>query len=152
MAVYSLATIGIVLIFRTTGTTNFAQGLIATLGAYTATYMSIYMGLPLWAGLIIGMLVAFLLGIFMDVVLIRNARKINASGKQMITMGMLLILSYVIPEVFKKITVSGNLGEVFEPGPLSFELFGVSLTMPRNSIYVIILVVDAGYNFWSAFF
>ena len=141
MAVYSLATIGIVLIFRTTGTTNFAQGLIATLGAYTATYMSIYMGLPLWAGLIIGMLVAFLLGIFMDVVLIRNARKINASGKQMITMGMLLILSYVIPEVFKKITVSGNLGEVFEPGPLSFELFGVSLTMPRNSIYVIILAI-----------
>ena len=32
MAIYSLATIGIVLIFRTTGTTNFAQGLIATLG------------------------------------------------------------------------------------------------------------------------
>lgn len=90
MAIYSLATIGIVLIFRTTGTTNFAQGLIATLGTFMTTQMALYAGLPLWLGLIIGMAVAFLMGIFMDVVLIRNARKINASGKQMITMGMLL--------------------------------------------------------------
>lgn len=110
MAIYSLATIGIVLIFRTTGTTNFAQGLIATLGTFMTTQMALYAGLPLWLGLIIGMAVAFLMGIFMDVVLIRNARKINASGKQMITMGMLLILSYVIPVIFKNITSNGNIG------------------------------------------
>lgn len=141
MAIYSLATIGIVLIFRTTGTTNFAQGLIATFGTFMTTQMALYAGLPLWLGLIIGMAVAFLLGIFMDVVLIRNARKINASGKQMITMGMLLILSYVIPVIFKNISSNGNLGEVFESGPLSFNLFGISLTIARNYVYVIILAI-----------
>lgn len=47
MAIYSLATIGIVLIFRTTGTTNFAQGLIATLGTFMTTQMALYAGLPL---------------------------------------------------------------------------------------------------------
>lgn len=141
MAIYSLATIGIVLIFRTTGTTNFAQGLIATLGTFMTTQMALYAGLPLWLGLIIGMAVAFLMGIFMDVVLIRNARKINASGKQMITMGMLLILSYVIPVIFKNITSNGNLGEVFESGPLTFKLFGVTLTIARNYVYVIILAI-----------
>lgn len=141
MAIYSLATIGIVLIFRTTGTTNFAQGLIATLGTFMTTQMALYAGLPLWLGLIIGMAVAFLMGIFMDVVLIRNARKINASGKQMITMGMLLILSYVIPVIFKNITSNGNLGNVFESGPLTFKLFGVTLTIARNYVYVIILAI-----------
>lgn len=50
MAIYSLATIGIVLIFRTTGTTNFAQGLIATLGTFMTTQMALYAGLPLWLG------------------------------------------------------------------------------------------------------
>lgn len=53
MAIYSLATIGIVLIFRTTGTTNFAQGLIATFGTFMTTQMALYAGLPLWLGLII---------------------------------------------------------------------------------------------------
>lgn len=111
------------------------------MGTFMTTQMALYAGLPLWLGLIIGMAVAFLMGIFMDVVLIRNARKINASGKQMITMGMLLILSYVIPVIFKNITSNGNLGEVFESGPLTFKLFGVTLTIARNYVYVIILAI-----------
>ena len=74
------------------------------------------------------------MGIFMDVVLIRNARKINASGKQMITMGMLLILSYVIPVIFKNITSNGNLGEVFESGPLTFKLFEIGRASCRERV------------------
>ena len=35
---YALVTIGIVLIFRTTATTNFAQGLIATFGTFVVTW------------------------------------------------------------------------------------------------------------------
>lgn len=35
---YALVTMGIVLIFRTTATTNFAQGLIATFGTFVVTW------------------------------------------------------------------------------------------------------------------
>lgn len=35
----SLATFGIVLIFRTSSTTNFAQGMIGILGAFTTSYI-----------------------------------------------------------------------------------------------------------------
>ena len=38
---YALVTIGIVLIFRTTATTNFAQGLIATFGTFVVTWASL---------------------------------------------------------------------------------------------------------------
>ena len=57
---YALVTIGIVLIFRTTATTNFAQGLIATFGTFVVTWASLtYTALPLWVCLLLGMAAAF---------------------------------------------------------------------------------------------
>lgn len=112
-AVLALATFGITLIFRTSMTTNFAQGSIAAFSVYIAYIVSnsIYSTLDpavvdqsaWWVFLVsvaVSLLFGFLLGVIIDVVLIRNAKNITSSGKQMITMGLILVFAALIDIIF----------------------------------------------------
>lgn len=96
-----LATFAVTLIFKTSYTTNFAQGVISALGAYAAVEFTLMHGYALWQVAFIGILVAFLLGVAIDVLIFRNGRYVNALGKQIITMGLISILIGLIPFVFK---------------------------------------------------
>lgn len=132
---YALVTIGIVLIFRTTATTNFAQGLIATFGTFVVTWASLtYTALPLWVCLLLGMASSFLLGMFVDVALIRLARRITPSGKQMITMGVMMILVNVTPVLFRDITLWTRPGKSFSTSIISFQLFGYTLNITEMGL------------------
>lgn len=137
---YALVTIGIVLIFRTTATTNFAQGLIATFGTFVVTWASLtYTSLPLWLCLLMGMASAFLLGMFVDVALIRRARRITPSGKQMITMGVMMILVNVTPVLFRDITLWTRPGKSFSTAIISFQLFGYGLNITEMGLLAFVL-------------
>ena len=132
---YALVTIGIVLIFRTTATTNFAQGLIATFGTFVVTWASLtYTALPLWVCLLLGMAAAFALGMFVDVALIRRARRITPSGKQMITMGVMMILVNVPPGRCRDITLWTRPGKSFSTAIISFQLFGYTLNITEMGL------------------
>ncbi len=132
---YALVTMGIVLIFRTTATTNFAQGLIATFGTFAITWAALqWTGLSLWLCLLLGMAVAFVLGMFVDVALIRRARHITPSGKQMITMGVMMILVNVTPMVFRDITIWNRPGKAFTTEILSFRLFGYTMNITQMGL------------------
>ena len=96
-----LATFAVTLIFKTSYTTNFAQGVISALGAYVAVEFTLIHGYPLWTVAAIGILVAFLIGVVIDVLIFRNGRYVNALGKQIITMGLISIFIGLIPFVFK---------------------------------------------------
>lgn len=96
-----LATFAVTLIFKTSYTTNFAQGVISALGAYVAVEFVMMRGWPLWAVAFAGALAAFLIGVAIDVLIFRNGRYVNALGKQIITMGLISIFIGVIPFVFK---------------------------------------------------
>ncbi len=142
MGRYALVTIGIVLIFRTTATTNFAQGLIATFGTFVVTWASLtYTNLPLWLCLLMGMAAAFLLGMFVDVALIRRARHITPSGKQMITMGVMMILVNVTPVVFRDITLWTRPGKSFSTDILHFTLFGYQLNITQMGLLAFVLAI-----------
>ena len=139
---YALVTMGIVLIFRTTATTNFAQGLIATFGTFFVTFLSLtFTELPLWVCLLGGILVGFLLGMFVDVALIRRARHITPSGKQMITMGVLMILVNVTPMVFRDITLWTRPGKTFTTDILHFNLFGYDFNIIKMGLLAFTLAV-----------
>ena len=112
-AVLALATFGITLIFRTSSTTNFAQGSIASFSVYIAFIISnsIYSTLDpsvvdasaWWVFLVsvaVSLLFGFLLGLIVDVVLIRNAKDITPRGKQMITMGLILVFASLFDIIF----------------------------------------------------
>lgn len=135
MGRYALVTMGIVLIFRTTATTNFAQGLIATFGAFTVTWAALlWTELSLWLCLLLGMVVSFFLGMFVDVALIRRARHITPSGKQMITMGVMMILVNVTPIMFRDITLWNRPGKGFSTSVIQFEFLGYSLSITQMGL------------------
>lgn len=107
----ALATFAIVLIFRTSLTTNFAQGMIGTTSAYVTSYilMPNFMTdgrvpepnfMQYFLAIAAGILVGFLISLLVDVLIFRHAKRINAVSKQIITMGIILILTGLIPLLF----------------------------------------------------
>lgn len=105
----ALATLGIVLIFKTSFTTNFAQGSIGMLGAFaasiilsrhpidnipTVTYSQMFIAV------IVGIIVGFFVAMFVDVVIFRLSKYANPAGKQIITMGLVLVIGGTIPTLF----------------------------------------------------
>jgi branched-chain amino acid transport system permease protein len=107
----ALATFAIVLIFRTSFTTNFAQGMIGTVAAFITTY--ILMPAPDITGNVpsptfltyllaisAGIAVSFIISMLVDVVIFRNSKFITPVGKQIVTMGIVLIISGLIPFFF----------------------------------------------------
>jgi len=106
----ALATLAIVLIFRTSFTTNFAQGMVGTVAAFVTT--GILMWVPDVNGVVpdptlgqyvlaifAGMVVSVVISALIDIVIFRNSKRLSPVNKQIITMGMVLILSGIIPIV-----------------------------------------------------
>src|SRR5690554_5290718 len=111
----SLATLGIVLIFKTSTTTNFAQGMLGILGAYTTSYLIDPSGINDFTGrpsviisgpaqlilpILGGMLASFIFGYLIDALIFRRAKYTNAATKQIITMGLVIIITGLIPTIF----------------------------------------------------
>lgn len=111
----SLATFGIVLIFKTSSTTNFAQGSLGVLGAYTTSYLIDKQGVNSFTNMpsvtitsptqlilpmLAGILVSFVVGILIDIIIFRNAKYVNAATKQIITMGLVIMITGLIPIIF----------------------------------------------------
>ena len=95
-----LAAFAVTLIFKTSTTTNFAQGSIAALGCYVTADLFNKYGVPVWIGVFVGMVVGVLAGLFVDIVIFRRGKNVNAVGKQIITMGLVSIVMGGIPLVF----------------------------------------------------
>lgn len=98
--IYALAALGIILIFRTSNTTNYAQGSISMFNAFIATYILNSTGLPAYAVAILGMLSAFLVGVLVDRIVISRAQKVNPVAKQIITLGLIMIFLGLAPMIF----------------------------------------------------
>lgn len=161
VCVLALATTGIVLIFKTSTTTNFAQGMMATFGAFTAakvmvylttTYTSLSTTWVVLLALVSSALTAFLLGIIIDVFIIRKSKMPTPVGKQMITMGLVLVLTGIIPIVFgtipltiQKLSYADNIKILIDDStPFLQTLFNVSaarLTITRHALYSLIITI-----------
>lgn len=104
ICVLVLATFAITLIYKTSLTTNFAQGSIAVFGAYFGTSFFIQYGLPMWLCTLIGVVFGFIVGVLIDVCIFRRGRYVNLAGKQIITMGLVLVIANVVPMLYYYLT------------------------------------------------
>lgn len=95
-----LATFAITIIFKTSTTTNFAQGSIAVLACYFGTSFFISKGVPIWWCIVIGIIFGMACGVFVDLVIFRNGRYVNLVGKQIITMGLVTIIANLVPMIY----------------------------------------------------
>ncbi len=102
-SIVALATLGIVLIFRTSRTTNFAQGSIGTLGAYFAAWLMQTRGTgigitdSIWVASLAAIIFGFFVGIIIDFFIIRRVGE-NPLSKQIITLGLILLFLGLIPQ------------------------------------------------------
>jgi branched-chain amino acid transport system permease protein len=141
IAIYSMATIGIVLVLRTSFTTNFAQGMIGTFAAFFASNLVLYVNpmIPFWVAIVFGALVAFCIGCLIDVGIIRRGRMVNPLGKQMITMGLMLIFYAAIPPVYVSITTRTPSVPKFSYENINFTFLGQELYITRHAFVCFII-------------
>lgn len=99
-SIYAFAAFGIVLIYRTSFTTNFAQGVIGMFNTFVVAKVMSDFGLNIWLSVLVGVISAILMGILIDILIMRHAKKVSVVGKQIITMGILMIIVGITPMVF----------------------------------------------------
>lgn len=99
-SIYALAALGIIIVFRTSNTVNFAQGAIGMFNVYMVTYLFANSGFPLWLAIIGGVLSSIVMGILIDVLIIRHTKKVSAVAKQIVTLGLMMVILGIVPLLF----------------------------------------------------
>ena len=133
MCVTAIVTMAITLIFRTSFTTNFAQGVISAFGAYVAAWAITKAGLPVLVAIPLSMVASMAIAVLVDVGLFRNGRYVNALGKQIITMGLISIITGLIPVIFG--TIDQYMINSIVKGNLTVDVAGdIDISVTYNSL------------------
>ena len=131
MCVTALVTLAITMIFKTSYTTNFAQGVISAFGAYVVASTMITKGYSIWLALPVGIVLSAFIAVLIDVGIFRRGRYVNALGKQIITMGLISIVVGAIPLIFK---ISNPSIPKFIDGNISVDVGGGDVTVTKNAL------------------
>ncbi|MBK9180155.1 MAG: branched-chain amino acid ABC transporter permease [Acidimicrobiales bacterium] len=97
---YALIALGFVIIYRSTGVINFAQGSFMLFGAYLAYNSYQTWGLPFYLSLLIAMAGGGLLGALVDRLILRRMVGQPPFATVMITIGLLFFLDQVITSIW----------------------------------------------------
>src|SRR5260370_11102371 len=107
-AVFSLAALGIVLIYRTTGVLNFAHGTLVMFSIFVAWQIFYGWSRPVWSGwlqvavaVVAAIVFAALLGLFVELAVFRWVRTRPPVVKAVITIGVLLALQSAASLIWK---------------------------------------------------
>ncbi|MGF0040058.1 branched-chain amino acid ABC transporter permease [Peptoniphilaceae bacterium SGI.131] len=131
-SIYALAALSIILVYRTSFTTNFAQGVLGMFNTYLVATLVVGKGLSIYAAIPFGILSAVIIGVLIDVVVIRRAKNMGPVGKQIITLGLINIILGFTPFVFGVYDL--QMPKIIPAGSLSF--LGASITL--NSLFNIV--------------
>ena len=134
-SVYALAALGIIVIYRTSNITHFAQGAMGMFNTYVAATLVNKLGLPLWISVICSICTAILLGFLVDFVIIRRTKKVAPIAKQIITLGLIMVFVGIAPLLFGVDPL--KLPKFIEAGDLN--IVGANITY--NGLFNIVLGV-----------
>lgn len=99
-SIYALAALGIIIVFRTSIVVNFAQGSIGMFNTFVVTYLFNSLGVPIGLAVIGGVVSSIATGMLIDFVIIRHTKKVSGDGKQIITLGLMMIIIGITPLFF----------------------------------------------------
>lgn len=131
-SVYALAALGIIVIYRTSNITNFAQGVVGMFNTYVVTFLVMKAGFPLWMAILGGVGTAILMGFTIDFLVIRHTKKVSPVAKQIITLGLIMVILGLAPLFFGVDPL--NLPRLFQEGSLT--LLGANISF--NGLFNII--------------
>ncbi len=94
-AIYALLALGFVLIFKSTGIINFAQGQLAMIGAFVCYTFAMLFNIPYVFSVLIALAIGALLGVLVDILFFRRMVGEPMFSTIMVTVGLASILSCV---------------------------------------------------------
>jgi branched-chain amino acid transport system permease protein len=97
---YALVAAGIVLIYKTSGIANLAQGALAMTGGYAAWAFTSLVGLPVWLAIPIALITMFFFGALLERFALRRMVGQPIIMVIMLTLGLEIMLRGILPGVF----------------------------------------------------
>jgi branched-chain amino acid transport system permease protein len=91
-AIYASLALALVMIYRTTGLVNFAQGEMAMFSTYIA-WTLVNAGLPFWGAFLITLAASFVGGLAIERIIIRPVENAPVLAAVVVTIGLLLIIN-----------------------------------------------------------
>ena len=92
-AIYALMALTVVIIYKTTGHLNFAQGEMGTMGAFIVFVLVLEHGWGYWIAIAVALVFSFVLGAVLERTLIRPIERRSALGVVIVTLGIFLIIN-----------------------------------------------------------
>jgi len=146
--IFSLAALGIVLIYRTTGVLNFAHGAMGMFSTFVAWQVFYGWSHPFWPAwlstllaVVAGLIFAAIMGLVLELAVFRWVRTREPVVKAVITIGVLLALQSAASLIWKNNQY--HLPIYLAPQQATFQLAGV----PIGANYVVIVVMALGLAF-----
>lgn len=94
-AVWALIGLGFVIIYKSTGVINFAQGGLMLVGAYVAYNLHITWGWPFWTAVLGAVVVGALVGMLLEFLVLRHMIGKPPFSQLMVTLGILFALQEI---------------------------------------------------------
>ncbi len=142
-SVYALAALGIIIVYRTSNITNFSQGVVSMFSTFVVTSLFINTGMPLWLAIVGGVASAIALGILIDLVVIRHTKKVSPVAKQIITLGLIMVVLGITPLFFGVDPLT--LPRLINAGDLRILGANISYNGVFNIIFGLVLMVILFY-------
>ncbi|MCL5126298.1 MAG: branched-chain amino acid ABC transporter permease [Deltaproteobacteria bacterium] len=136
-AIYGLGAMGLVVIQKSSGVFNLAQGMLMMVGGFIAGSLSVNMSLPMWAAAVLCMLAMALIGLIINFLVMRPLAGESPFTQIMATVGLMSILYGIVMAIW------GTLPYIYptEIIPIENIEIGVVLLSPSYLNGLIIAVV-----------
>lgn len=121
--IYALVALGFTAVYRASRVINFAQGSLLLLGAYIVSYAAVDRNVPYLLAAVIGVASVALLGVVFQVVVLRRVQGQPVFAVVMITIGLNIAISALVPALFGSNERANGVGDPF--GSSQVELGGV---------------------------
>jgi branched-chain amino acid transport system permease protein len=138
-SIYALLALGLVVVFRSTGQLNFAQGEIGTFGAFVVSTLTLS-GLPVWISVLLAMGVGFLIAAGVERVVVRPIEHRNPGAVIVALIGVFLGLNQAVAMIWG--IDARRLPSIFPNGPGDFVVFlGAPLRIARLGVIAVLIMV-----------
>ncbi len=139
-SLYAALGLALVIIFRATEILNFAQGELATLGAYLAWTFIVPLAMPFWVGFVGSLVISFVIGAGIERLIMRRVEHAPQLAAVMVTFGIFLVVNATT------LALWGGIPKSF-PGPFgggAIELGDLFIGRQYLGTLVVTLLVMAG--------
>ena len=138
-SVYSLVALGFVIIFKSTGVVNFAQGEFLLLGAYISLAVVGQYHVPFWVAVIITLVFSVLLGMLIERLILRPMIGEPVISVIMVTLGLSSVLKAIVQGIWG--TDTRPFPEIFPSTPIQIGPLPVSQGYIYSVVCVAILLL-----------